>query len=191
MKTGDLVLFSSDVSIMRTILRFTHVGVIIDDFVLEMHGATDRGTGNLRNYFEGGKPTGPKLYDLRARIASYPGRVWIAPLLVRRRSSPPKMDLSRYRDLEYHDAYVSHYLRSCVADRWFGIADRWFGLADRWCWFGIADRCSKPPTSVFCAEFVGMVLRDVVAVDVDDDVGCLTPTSLATLTAFGAPERVG
>lgn len=182
MKTGDLVLFSSDVSIMRTILRFTHVGVIIDDgrFVLEMHGATDRGTGNLHNYFEGGKPTGPKLYDLRARIASYPGRVWIASLLVRRRSSPPKMDLSRYRDLEYHDAYVSHYLRSCAADRWFGLADRWFGLA---------DRCSKPPTSVFCAEFVGMVLRDV-AVDVDIDVGCLTPCSLASLPSFGAPERV-
>jgi len=179
MKTGDLVLFSSDVSIMRTILRFTHVGVIIDDFVLEMHGATDRGTGNLRNYFEGGRPTGPKLYDLRARIASYPGRVWIAPLLLRR--SFAKMDLSRYRDLEYHDAYVSHYLRFCVANRWFGLANRWFGLA---------NRCSKPSTSVFCAEFVGMVLRDVVAVDVDDDVGCLTPSSLATLTAFGAPERV-
>ena len=175
MKTGDLVLFSSDASFTRMFVRFTHVGLIVDDrLVLEMHRAGDRGTGHLRNYFEGGRPTGPKLYDLRARIAAYPGRVWIAPLLVR--SSPPKMDhLSRYRDLEFDDAYVWRYLRSCVADRWFGLADRWFGHR-------------KSPTSVFCAEFVGMVLRDAAGIDID--VGCLTPCSLASLPPFGAPERV-
>ena len=188
MKPGDLVLYSSDVSIMRTILRFTHVGVIVaENRVLEMHGAADRGTEDLENYFDGGRPTGPKVYDLRARIAAYPGRIWIAPLL--RRRGTDVIDPSAYRDLEYYEAYVAHYLRSCVANRWFGSANRWFGSANRW--FGPANRwCRrKPPTSVFCTEFVGMVLRDM-GVDVGD-AGCLTPSALASLPGvFERPERV-
>lgn len=173
MKPGDLVLYSSDVSIMRTILRFTHVGVIVaENRVLEMHGAADRGIEDLENYFDGGRPTGPKVYDLRARIAAYPGRIWIAPL---RRRGTDVIDPSAYRDLEYYEAYVSYYLRSCVANRWFGSANRWCRR--------------KPPTSVFCTEFVGMVLRDM-GVDVGD-VGCLTPSALASLPGvFERPKRV-
>ena len=169
MKPGDLVLYSSDVSIMRTILRFTHVGVIVaENRVLEMHGAADRGTEDLENYFDGGRPTGPKVYDLRARIAAYPGRIWIAPLLRRRDIA---VDLSAYRDLEYHEAYVSHYLRSCII---------------------VTGGCHrKPQNSVFCAEFVGMVLRDAAGVDIDD-VGCLTPSALASLPGgvFENPRRL-
>jgi len=178
MKPGDLVLYSSDVSIMRTILRFTHVGVIVaENRVLEMHGAADRGTEDLENYFVGGRPTGPKVYDLRARIAAYPGRIWIAPLL--RRRGTDVIDPSAYRDLEYYEAYVSYYLRSCVANRWFGSANRWFGLVE----------CRRSTTSVFCTEFVGMVLRDM-GVDVGD-VGCLTPSALASLPGvFERPGRV-
>lgn len=169
MKPGDLVLYSSDVSIMRTILRFTHVGVIVaENRVLEMHGAADRGTEDLENYFVGGRPTGPKVYDLRARIAAYPGRIWIAPLL--RRRGTDVIDPSAYRDLEYYEAYVSYYLRSCVANRWLGSA------------------CRRSTTSVFCTEFVGMVLRDM-GVDVGD-VGCLTPSALASLPVFENPQRL-
>jgi len=165
MHPGDLILFSSDRSIMRFVLRFTHVGVVVgDNRVLEMHAEGDAGTDGLENLLGNGSVH--KLYRLDERLAAYPGRAWIAPI----RHRLPPLSPILLQPYAYHTAYVAHYLRSCV----------------------LCLRPSKAPTSVSCAEFVAIVLRDAFKIDVGSgETHCFTPASLAALhETFENPVRL-
>jgi len=165
LRTGDLVLFSSDRRWTRMFLRFTHVGMVVmrrhgPPAILEIHQKGDvsptRDTGKV------------VMYDFWDRVLQYPGRVYVAPLRVMA-SRPLLFPLNRYK---YYDQYASHYMKKCV--------------------LGIRP-CEKPSDDfVYCSEFICILLRDGMGLPFPKDLDpeCLTPAGLLDLGFHDRPRVV-
>lgn len=174
LRTGDVVLFvqPSPSVVFQAVSVFTHVGVVVDNGnagkqVLETHMP-----GDTRHM--GFDTSGVNMYDLRQRVATYDGTIFILRLRpeVKARTS---VILSKYAKIPYYDTYMMHHALHCLPQALFGT-------------WGTRQ---SDPTRMHCAMLVGLVLRDLGVMSPSSTIECLTPESFAHMPrAFGELFRV-
>lgn len=164
LRTGDVVLFRqpSPSVVFQAASVFTHVGVVVDSGtkqVLETHLPGDT------KHMGFGTVGGVNMYDLRQRVATYQGTMFILRLRpdVRTSAGVVLHSLPRYAQIPYYDKYILHHALQCLPRALLGTS----------------SARQSDPGSMHCAMFVGLVLRDLGVLPAPTKIECLTPESFA------------
>lgn len=153
---GDLILFRwNKVGILHEIISsFTHVGIVINNHILETHLKGD--TESYRG--------GVHLYDLKDRIKNYRGSNYVLKIKTPLTNIQTKYilnNLEEYKKIPFYDKYENHFKEVCIPKM-------------------ICKNCFKENTEkpgMFCSEFVGFILKELGILHKDFNIQCLTPQS--------------
>lgn len=156
---GDLILFRwNKVGLLHEIISsFTHVGIVIDNQILETHLKGD--TESYRG--------GVHLYNLKDRINKYLGTNYILKIktpLTNEQVHKILNKLEEYKKIPFHDEYESHFKQVCVPKM---VCKNCFNDTER--------------KGMFCSEFVGFILKELSILPKDYNIHCLTPGSFVNM----------
>lgn len=162
-KTGDLLLFRwNSADIFHNIISFfTHVGIIIEidnvKYVLETHLKGD-------TIHMGNPNGGVNLYKLDDRINMYNGHNFLLRLkdnLVQpHHIQIIKQNIQNYMKIPFFENYKLYYIKQC--------------LPRKFCHTCFSNT-SLSNDSMFCSQFVGHILKDLLVLDPNKNIVCLSP----------------
>ena len=162
-KTGDILLFRwNSVDIIHNMLSFfTHVGIIVEidniKYVLETHLKGD--TKHM------GNPNGGvNIYKLEDRINMYNGHNFLLRLnnhLVQPyHTQIIKQNIQTYMNIPFFENYKHYYIKQC--------------LPRKFCHTCFTHN-STPDNVMYCSQFVGHILKDLLLLDPNKNIDCISP----------------
>lgn len=161
LKTGDIILFKNynDNLIYTIFAPFTHVGIVIKSdklYILESHKL-----GRVLNYYT----SGVNLYDLKERIDTYNGNVYLLRLKKEISNQNQILEkINKYKtDFEYPTNYKKYYISECF----FNI-----------------NKYSRNDNKLLCSEFIYYVLLDNNIVSNDKKYLCMKPSDYIYLDEY-------
>lgn len=162
-KTGDILLFRwNSVDIIHNMLSFfTHIGIIVEidniKYVLETHLKGD--TKHM------GNPNGGvNIYKLENRINMYNGHNFLLRLkdnLVQPyHTQIIKQNIQTYMNIPFFENYKRYYIKQC--------------LPRKFCHTCFVHN-STPDNFMYCSQFVGHILKDLLVLDPNKNIDCISP----------------
>jgi hypothetical protein len=161
-KTGDVICFrSNDYTFLHDLVSpFTHIGIVIETIngkkILEMHDTNDLKHMGIYN-------TGVNMYDLKYRIKTYEGDVYLSQLKTTVDKKKIKNLLSKIEflnKLKFDTNHKEHLIKKCMIKRG-------------------CKKCFKPEKKkleyMFCSEFIGYILQELDVLEKEYDIACVLP----------------
>lgn len=164
LKTGDLILFRwHSIDAMESLVTsFTHVGMVVklnnNLYILETHMKGD--TSHM-----GYETSGVNIYDLKNRINSYKGNIFLLPIkkkfMTFENEKEIILNITNYKKIPFHDKYENHFKNICLLKK-------------------ICKNCINKTNKneMFCSEFISKILQDINLMNENDDISCMTPHDL-------------
>ena len=175
--TGDLILFRHESIdyLYEMIDSYTHVGMVVvpkdnsSKSIIETHKLGDT------HHFTGYDAQGVNMYDLRTRVATYDGWVYVVHInrdLVTDSSGDMIINrLHEYQQIPFFEGYRDFFKHYCISKRVFHV--------------------EKPHhDGMFCAEFICHLLKDSGLLSRSHECECMTPGLHMKLQANGTPDLI-
>lgn len=176
--TGDLILFRHESIdyLYELIDSYTHVGMVVvpedkisPKSIIETHKLGDT------HHFIGYDAQGVNMYDLRKRVATYDGWVYVLHInrdLVKYFSGDVIISrLHEYQQIPFFEGYRAFFKHYCIPKRLFPVG--------------------KPHhDGMFCAEFICHLLKDSGLLSRSHECECMTPGLHMNLQVNGTTELI-